>query len=44
MEAERLRAEWCVDALAGVAFFVVDPVDAERLRAEELVEELVAKG
>ena len=44
MEAERLRAEWCVDALAGVAFFVVDPVDAERLRAEELVEELVANG
>ena len=44
MEAERLRAEWCVDALAGVEFFGVDPVDAERIRAEELDEELVAKG
>ncbi len=39
-----VRAEWCVDALAAVKFFVVDPVDAERIRAEELDEELVAKG
>ena len=44
MEAERLRAVWCVDLVAGVEFFVVDPVDAERIRAEELDEELVAKG